>query len=238
MSYFSNFPLTFYSFGNGEERVLTQNIAAYVEVLDDVKLNSAFYQDYYVQGGERPDHVAFSLYKNPHMHWTFYLMNDKIREQGWPLQYNILVDKAKRDYPNFTITTQDPIHTGFDVGDSVTGLISNAEGTIVHKNLDLGQVIVSLNTTQIFQVPESVICGGDSIVTTGASLEYIATNHYTKDGEHIDLNLNDMSIPLNAVPKTNLDVYIEENNKLKQIRVITPSSINQVQQLFNDALRS
>ena len=59
------------------------------------------------------------------------------------------------------------------------------------------------------------------------------------DGEHVDLELtNNMNVPINAVPVTHLDFYMNENGSLKQIRVIKPSSINTVQQLFNEALRS
>jgi hypothetical protein len=58
MSYFKDFPLQFYSFGDGEESALVQNIATYVDILDDIKLNSSFYQDHYIQGGERPDQTC------------------------------------------------------------------------------------------------------------------------------------------------------------------------------------
>lgn len=240
MSYFSDFPLTYYSFGNNEEEVLVQNIATYVEILDDVKINAAFYQDYYVQGGERPDQISFILYQNPHMHWTFYLMNDKIREQGWPMQNHEVIDKAKKDYPNFTIITQDPIFNTFSVGDIVEGDTSGARGTIVHKDLTLGQIVVELeDRSTVFQTAEDVTCEGETIVSSGAVYEYLAPHHYEVDGEHVDLELdNNMNVPMNAVPVTRLDFYMNENSSLKQIRVIKPSSINAVQQLFNEALRS
>lgn len=238
MSYFKNFPLSFYSFGDSEESAVVQNIATYVDILDDIKVNSAFYQDYYVQGGERPDQTAFTLYRNPHMHWTFYLMNDKIREQGWPLEYSGVVEKAKSDYSNFTITTTGPIHDAFNIGSTITGGDSNATGTIVHKNLNLGQIVVKLSSALEFHVAEVAICEGDIVTVTGASKEYLAANHYVLNNERVDLDLSNMSVPLGAVPKTNLDFYVEENDKLKQIRVIKPSSINTVQALFNEALRS
>ena len=85
---------------------------------------------------------------------------------------------------------------------------------------------------------EVAICEGDIVTVTGASKEYLAANHYVLNNERVDLDLSNMSVPLGAVPKTNLDFYVEENDKLKQIRVIKPSSINTVQALFNEALRS
>jgi len=238
MSYFKNFPLQFYSFGDGEESVLTQNIAAYVDILDDVKQNNSFYQDYYIQGGERPDQTAFTLYQNPHLHWTFYIMNDKVREQGWPLEYSQLVEKVKEDYSNYVLTTQSPIHSIFNVGDTVTGAISNAVGIVKYKNLDLGQMYVELQNAEVFQKDETISSGTVNVVITAASLGYLAVHHYVLNNERVDLDLSDMTIPVGAVPKTNLDFYVEENDKLKQIRVIKPKSVNTVIQLFNESLRS
>jgi len=241
MSYFKDFPLQFYSFGNGEESALVQNLTSYVEILDDIKLNSSFYQDYYIQGGERPDQTAFMLYKNPQMHWTLYFMNDKIREQGWPLSNEKVVEKVKSDYPDYVLTTQDSIHSILSVGDTITGAISNAVGLITHKNLDLGQIYVELQGVETFNQGEMVVSDTDiteNVVITASTMGHLATHHYELDGEYVDLDLTDMSVPTNAVPVTNLEHYVEENDKLKQIRVVKPSSINTIEKLFKEALRS
>ena len=66
-------------------------------VVDQVKENSSFYKNYYIRDGERPDNVSHRLYENPRLHWTFYLMNDHIREQGWPLTQRSIVEKVKED---------------------------------------------------------------------------------------------------------------------------------------------
>lgn len=238
MSYFKDFPLQFYSFGDEGETALVQNIATYVEILDDIKLNQAFYQDYYIQGGERADQVAFMLYKNPHLHWTFYIMNDKIREQGWPLGYEQVVEKTKTDYPNYVLTTQEPIHSVFNVGDTLTGSISNAVGVVKYKNLDLGQIHVEMSGVETFQQGELAVYGTDFVTINSSVQGHLAVRYYLLEGERVDLDLTDMSVPTNAVPKTNLEFYLEENDKLKQIRVIKPNSVNTIQKLFKEALRS
>jgi len=240
MSYFNDFPLQFYSFGDGEETALVQNLAVYVDILDDIKMNSAFYQDYNIQGGERPDQTAFMLYKNLHMHWTFYFMNDKIREQGWPVAYNDVVKRVKSDYPDYVLTTQDSIHSILSIGDTITGAMSQAVGIIKYKNLDLGQIYVEVQGNVKFQQSEMVVSNTDideHVDLIAATQGYLATHHYEVNGEHVDLDLTDMSVPTNAVPVTNLDSYLNDNDKLKQIRVITPREINTVQQLFKEALR-
>ena len=98
MSYFENFGKVLYTFAN--ENVVTTNLSAYAEVLDDIRVSSEFYQDYYIQSGERADQTSYSIYGDPSLHWTFYLMNPKLREQGWPLSSSELTQKVKKDYPN------------------------------------------------------------------------------------------------------------------------------------------
>ena len=119
MSYFENFQKTLYKFNN--EVVVTTNLSAYAEILDDVRLNTSFYQDYYVQNGERPDHVSYSLYGNPQYHWTFFLMNPKIREQGWPISPQEITQKVKKDYPNYVLVSNSDLANNIKIGQVIRG---------------------------------------------------------------------------------------------------------------------
>lgn len=80
--FFKMFPYTSYRFGDADELSFTEDLTVYAEVLDTLRVNDSFYVDYYIQHGERADHVAYKLYKNPQLHWTFYLMNPDLRECG------------------------------------------------------------------------------------------------------------------------------------------------------------
>ena len=89
---------------------------------------------------------SIKIYGNPNYHWTFYLMNDNLREQGWPSSHDKILHKAKRDYPNTTITTRTDLTTitgFFKTGDTIEGRTSGATAKIIHRNLDLGQIIVN-----------------------------------------------------------------------------------------------
>jgi hypothetical protein len=99
MSYFNNFPFVNYTFGNEAGATVFQNMGVYVDLIDLAKDNSSFYNYYNIQNGDRPDQVSQKLYNRPDLHWTFPIMNDNIKLQGWPLSYNDLVAKIKDNYP-------------------------------------------------------------------------------------------------------------------------------------------
>jgi len=142
MSYFNNFPFTYYTFGDQSGPTLFQNLGVYVDIVDQAKNNTSFYNYYNIQEGDRPDHISQKLYDRTDYHWTFFMLNDKLKIQGWPLRYPDLVQKIKDDYPHTTINTRTDITTTFDVGSIITGSTSQTQGIIIKKRLDLGQIIV------------------------------------------------------------------------------------------------
>ena len=85
MDFFKDFGDVTYSFGNNELATLTPDISKYVDVVDQVKDDIAFLTYYYIKEGDRPDQVSLQLYGTTLYYWTFYLLNDNIRQQGWPL---------------------------------------------------------------------------------------------------------------------------------------------------------
>jgi hypothetical protein len=117
-------------------------MGVYVDLLDIAKDDAAFYTYYDIQNGDRPDQVSQKLYGRSDLHWTFAIMNDDIKIQGWPLSYNDLLQKAKDDYPNVTITTRTDVTSKFKVGSILTGSTGQSKGKIIRKRLDLGQIIV------------------------------------------------------------------------------------------------
>lgn len=285
MSYFKHFPSSLYEFANGEEAVI-QNISLYVEVIDEVKTNGAFYQDYYIRNGDRSDNVSFNLYQNPRLHWTFYLMNDHLREQGWPLDHVEIVEKAKKDFPYITLTTEDSITGSFDVGVTVEatqssdGSPSLATGVIRSVNLDLGQLVIETTSSENFKATDIVTAQQtmDQLQLVSVENQYLAAHHYVYGQEFyvarneiqisgpfftfdeaeekrltypdysslrviktasddIFTNVNDINRSI-AVEVTNLDYYIQENDKLRNIIVLKPSGMNRIVSLFKEAIKA
>lgn len=151
--YFKNFEKIYYQFGDENYKSLFQNISQYADIFDQVKAQQTFYEDYTIKSGDRPDTLSLQLYGDPKYYWTFYLLNDDLRESGWPLKNEELLSRAKDYYPHRVVTTTDILASetesyDFSVGKQIFGQVSDTVGTIVKRNLDLGQLII--DTTNAF----------------------------------------------------------------------------------------
>jgi len=259
--YFKNIPNVSYRFGDLNDEAMITNLSAYSEVLDTVKGNAAFYQDYYIQHDERPDHVAYKLYKNPQLHWTIYLLNPKLRENGWPLSDLEVLEKVKKQYPDTTLNTNEDISSTFKVGQVVTGQMSGASGVVVRRNLDLGQIIVNVDSSlppfrtdgeRITSVVGETL---QAVDITSSEDEHQSLRHWVEDVEYavddegeslteryaytsrIDVPKDSDGSPMGA-EVSHYDHYVAENNSLKQIRVVRPGNIREIVSAFIAAVGS
>ena len=142
MAYFTNFPQINYTFGTQASPTLYQNLGIYVDLLDQVKDDVSFYTEYDLQDGDRADQISQKLYNRPDLHWTFFMLNDKIKLRGWPRAYADVVAQAKKDYSNTTIVTRTDLSTKFKVGSEIEGKTSGQKAKIIRRLLDQGQLIV------------------------------------------------------------------------------------------------
>jgi len=251
MKYFKDFQDVFYNFGNEAQPTLIQNISKYVDIIDQVKDDIAFLTFYTIQEGNRPDQVSIELYDTPLYYWTLYLLNDNIRQQGWPLNNVEFQTYIKKIFPNTVITTRQNISTNFKVGQTLTGNTSGASGTIIRRNLDLGQIVVegkpSFRTSgeTITSTNSSGVL--ESIIAVSSSDEHNAANYYTDtSGGIVDLSVDsanganpgDLLAPgalKNEI--TNEQAYYNVNESLRQIRVIRPNLINNIVSGYKKAVR-
>ena len=245
--YFNNYPQILYKFGSEVSVKYTafQNISIYVDLIDQIKDNINFYQYYHIQDGYRADTVSQELYNSVKYYWMLYYLNDNLREQGWPLSAQEIRFKAQKDYPNVVLTTHevDTLITHFQVGDIIIGQSSGATGTIIKRNLDLGQLFISLNSSLNFIGTELLRDNTDAefpqnIQLVSKAQEYEAVHHY-EDGDGVVTDVDPYNTPSALLtPITYLDRYQAENEALKVIKIIKPSVIDQVFKAYKDALRS
>lgn len=213
MAYFKNFPTVKYCFAT-ESKTDTaefQNITAYSRLLLDSLDDDSLYTFYDIEDGARSDIVSYNLYNTTDYYWTFYLVNEHIRKQGWPLSYDELNRKIVEDLPGEVLVfmPQDEVDKGdntnflqhamieqFMVGDRIFGQISGAKGTVYARNVNLGQMFVRLDEgspgflrnesvvdKQVGQPNSTLIC---RIVHSPADL---AVHHFEDgDGDHIDVD--------------------------------------------------
>ena len=247
--YFRNFPIINYRFGNNEASVLFPNLSAYIDIIDQVKQEVAFYEKYTILDGDRPDIVSQKLYGTPNFHWTFFAMNDGLRESGWPLPEREVREIVKKRYPHRVVTTQSNIASFFLPGVNVVGKTSGTTGRIVERNLNLGQLVIasSKNAAGLqnnFGTTEQ-IAAGDTVEDQAAhvanaiaeSTQYNAVLYYkNSSGDIVDIDPYNQ-VTSGLIPTTIMEDNINFNNDLKDIIVIKPSKIAAVTNEYFSLLR-
>lgn len=231
MPYFKGFPQTSYMFGNEEYSVLFPNLTLYSDILDGIQNAEGLYTKYYIKDGERPDNVSFKLYKTHDAAWSFYLLNDNLREQGWPLQETSLNTKIAENFPNKVVRTTDDIYEDFLPGTAVTGSISNAVGTIVKRDINTGQIFID-TSDDFLSTGETLYCTENdvfkTITSTSAYDEPEAVLYYTNsNGDQVDIDpsVEDQS---SLTPITYRDYYTTQNDNLRSIKVLRKEMLSKI----------
>ena len=247
---FKNYPLVTYRFGSSPELSMFENITTYISILDGMKEDLTYYETEMINDFERPDTLSFKLYGSTAYYWTFYYLNDDIRESGWPLAELEIQEKLKSDYPNRTVTTEDPIGSTIRVGDTVVGQSSGSTGIVVKKHIDLGQVVIkspdNFGTSELI-VPFDANGGertADTIRAHSEVEQYNSVHHYeNSSGEQVDLGINvagaaDVTATGGLIPITYSDRVYRKNNDLRDIKVLKRNVVTQVQSEYNKLLRT
>lgn len=249
MRYFQNFPRTDYKFGDefinigGGDAVfeITQDISAYVDLIDNVRSNASFYSKYNILENDRPDVVSQKIYGTPAYHWTFYIMNDNIRQFGWPLTNVQLEKKVKRDFPHKFIETRDSLTGTFLPGERAVGSQSSASGVILRRNLEHGIIFVDSINNFIKGESVSNVSSANttsSVVISSTGDEYLAPRYYL-DGSGLQVDIDPAVGPGSQLTEvTNIDHYVLENEKLKTISVIRPDVITSIVGSYFQAMGS
>jgi len=236
MPFFNRFPVEFYNFGNEVEASVIQNISSYVDIIDELKNNVSIYEKYEILEGERPDILSQKLYGSTKYYWTFYLMNDKIRKNGFPIRSNDLVTWVKKIHPNTNLVTRDYFFTKMKIGDSITGVTSTTTAEVIDRDVNLGHIVVKGDKS--FTDGETIQKTGDStqsITLHSHSKEHLAARYFTNAAsEQVDI---DPTVGGGSnIEVTNLSYYQKLNDGNRVIRIIKPSSILQIYDNYKSQL--
>ena len=192
--FFKNFPITGYQFKDNNTNQIVVDIFRHVKAgitVDD----AAAYAYYDIQDGERPDNVSYNLYETTQYYWTFFLLNEHLRDglHNWPKEYNELQTYIKEKYPNKTITgylnsgstgSNHYIWNKFYIGETITGDITGHTAKIKEIKSTMNQIIVE-NATGDFST-DTTITGsidGHTLIRDNnydfvVEDEYNAAHHY------------------------------------------------------------
>jgi hypothetical protein len=110
MAFFKQFPNVIYDLDKKGHKVQVKDIFRFVDVNEKLIDGASAYQYYYIKDGERPDHVAAKLYKNTDFYWTFFVVNDSLKQgyDSWPMSYQQLQTKIKTDYQPYSVLESSP----------------------------------------------------------------------------------------------------------------------------------
>ena len=235
--YFQRFPFVNYNFGDNEANTIFPNISAYIDIVDQLRDEVAFYETYTILDGDRPDIVSQKLYDTPDFHWTFFFMNDGLRESGWPLSEREMRVLVKKRYPHRTVTTQSNIASNFLPGDFVIGKTSGTTGRVIERNLDLGQIVIASDKNEAglnnnFGQTEQIAAGttaeeqnANTATLISESQQFNAPLYYkNSSGDIVDIDPYNQTTS-GLVPTTIMEDNINFNDRLKEITVIKPSKI-------------
>ena len=243
MEYFKSFNDIPYKFGQEESTVLVQDLSSYVDIIDELKDDISVYEKSYISEGVRPDQLSYQIYGTTIYHWTFYLLNDNLRLQGWPLTATELEDTIKYRFDHTVLTTRDSLASVMKPGQTVTGSVSGAVGVIEHRNLDFGQLVIEgpngfkSGEAITSQVEINGSSGTESVVIVSSEDEYNAAHHYVSNGSSTIVDIDPAVGPGQLVTEiSNYDWYRDENEKLRDIKVIRPNIIENLAASYKQAI--
>jgi hypothetical protein len=235
-NYFDKFPKIFYFFGDEKTPVQFQKLSKYVDLIDQFRDATGTYLNFEVRDGERPDALSYRLYGKSEYDWTFFLMNERLRETGWPLSaQEIYGSVAQQMFPNYVaiidISTGDSalqLAAVYPVGQQV--LVNGSKGLktaiVVSKNLEVGEITISADSDITNSITMCYTDSSNPVSLTNTVLEYEGTHHYINDSdEWVDYYF---SADTTKVPITNLEHLVNENDESRVIRVIKKESIDSI----------
>ena len=253
-NYFEKFPKNLYSFGNAEDPVYFQRLSKYVDLIDQFKDDVGAYLEYEILEGERPDTLAYRLYGKSEYEWTFYSMNERLRETGWPMKLQDLYlhaqTKAYKDYTCQINVTPDSAQVAlwgtpqiarqmilsdlaslYNVGQDV--IVGQQKGVVTNKNLAVAEITVRIDSAvsnPSIPLNQNFLSYGDGITNAvnlvNTKYEYEGTHHYNdSDGKEYDFFYETR---VTTVPVTNLDYLISQNQDSRKIRVIKKQHIDKI----------
>jgi hypothetical protein len=169
-NYFVNFPKRDYRFGDNESAVSFQDLSVYIDIFDQVRQYTSFYESYQIQNNERPDHVSYNLYRTEEHYWTFFLLNEHLRLNGWPMDNWRIYRQAKEYYPHIVCMTEGSVFRksfqelrydsmsvcdNFKEGSLLWFHQSRKAGRIIKLNHNLGQIWVDMLEEGKFPVEQA-----------------------------------------------------------------------------------
>ena len=206
--YFTNFPTVPYLFGDEEQPVQFQKLSKYVDTIDSFRELSSTYIEYEIRDFERPDTLAYALYGKPEYEWTFFLMNERLREVGWPMAaYELQLAAKNRYFKNYVVKLD----------------VDNAQEVAAYANIyNVGQSVT------FDLAPKGIISqGGLNIITQQTNLRVATQGRGATSANgkviHKDLDTGELTVAMidDVDPTGSTEIsYVDGTNQITILNTI------------------
>jgi len=211
--FFNYFPKTLYSANTNTNNLdVVTNIIARFGFERKLKENSLAFYKYSIKDGDTPEIIASKYYQNPERHWIVLLFNDIIDpEYDWPLQHRTFIEFVDNKYSaNGAANT--PNQTGLAWAMSTNNIHSYYK--------------VITRTSEDDSIIEKIQVDANTYANVAAS----STNYVLQDGSTITETITKET-------KTYYDYENELNEEKRQINLLKPEFIQQVEQEFRRIIK-
>ena len=105
MSFFTQFPKIQYDINADGIKTEITDIFRHVDVNEKFIDNITTYTWYEIKEGERPDVVSNRLYGSPDYYWTFFVLNESLKQglNTWPKSYRQFELMLEQDYSKYSV---------------------------------------------------------------------------------------------------------------------------------------
>ena len=99
--YFDRFPKGSYILPGTKTFKLVSDLFRRVKIRDKIKNEASIYTEYFVTGGESPEHIAQKHFGNPELHWVVLITNNIADAlYDWPMSFSAFEEYIKDKYDN------------------------------------------------------------------------------------------------------------------------------------------
>ena len=238
LEFFKNFPEIGYQLSDGRT-ILIKDFFRKSKIEQEAVNSIIEYSLYELEDGERPDIAATKLYGNPHLHWTFFLVNDIENYYDWHKDSIAFEKYINKKYPGQLAiasqstdilarkTTISDSTNKFLLGEKVTSV--SGEGRVILVEPDKNRIAIDGKGF----VANETITGK---VSTKSFVPISVINH--RDGvayyKNENLRKNTESSGYTAV--TMYDDEFEKNETKRSIKIISPQALPSILRKFEQIM--
>jgi hypothetical protein len=212
--FFNYFPKTLYTSDNTNSGLDTvTNIISRFSFEKTLKQNSAAFYKYQIQDSDTPEIIAAKYYDHPERHWIVLMFNDIIDPQyDWPLQYSTFINFVDKKYTaNGSANTT--VQTGLAWAMSVNNVQSYYK-IVTRTNIDKESIVETIQVDANTYV--NVATSSSSVTLQSGD---VITQTVTKS------------------KKTYYDYEMEENEAKRDITLLKPEFVSQIEKEFKKIIK-